>query len=430
MSRALQTAEDLRRRATYLTEVVGQLYPGPDRFALPRGPGSGRSAARAAARANNVDTRPYIIVPNRRRPRVLIPASNRKVAAGALARYSRPAARAARTKRDAAVWALRLGLDRLLLPHRLRVSASEGIDDHLSTVLGHEVHLSIHIGPARANRKPVLQILDGRAQTVAFAKLGVNELTRELVEAEAAATRRLGEFGGLRRLRVPTLLHAGSWRGHSLMVTSALPAWTDPVEHGDARRLAAMRELAEVDGTTRSPLGESDYAARLRARLKALSERGRSGAGDTDADTLVAAGTTLLDRFARIELTFGAWHGDWSPWNTCESADVIYLWDLERFETGVPYGFDAVHYRLQDDIVTHQVDPTTAVLLLAANASAVLAPMGVAPTEAEPTTLLYLVDLAARYMGDRAEHAGAALGALGSWLLPTLLRHIARQRDA
>ena len=401
MSRALQTADDLRRRATYLAEVVDQLYPD-----------------------SGEETRPYIIVPNRRRPRVLIPASTRKIAAGALARYSRPAAKAARVKRDAAVWALRLGLDRLLLPHRIEVSAAEGIDDHLSAVLGHEVHLSIHIGPARANRKPVLQILDGEARTVAFAKLGVNALTRELVEAETAATRRLGEFGELRRLRVPTLLHSGTWRGHNLMVASALPTWSEPVAGGETRRIDAMRELAEVAGTARMPLGESDYAARLRSRLKALAAR-----GDSEADTLAVAGTTLLDRFAGIELTFGAWHGDWSPWNTCEAADVIYLWDLERFEIGVPYGFDTVHYRLQDDIVTHQIDPTTAVLLLAANSSAVLAPMRVAPSEAEPTTLLYLVDLAARYMGDRAEQAGAALGALGRWLLPTLLRHIARQRD-
>ncbi|MCH7231443.1 hypothetical protein L0U85_11365 [Glycomyces sp. L485] len=401
MSRALQTADDLRRRATYLAEVVGQLYP-----------------------ESGEETRPYIVVPNRRKPRVLIPAATRKVAAGALARYSRPAARAARAKRDAAVWALRLGLDRLLLPHRIEVSAAEGIDDHLSAVLGHDVHISIHIGPARANRKPVLQILDGDARTVAFAKLGVNQLTRELVEAETAATRRLSEYWDLRRLRVPRLLHSGTWRGHNLMVTSALPAWTQPIECGETRRIEAMSELAAVAGTVRSPLGESDYAHRLRTRLKLLAQR-----GDTEADTLVAAGTTLLDRYATIELTFGAWHGDWSPWNTCEAADVIYLWDLERFETGVPFGFDAVHYRLQDDIVTHQVDPTTAVLLLAANSSAVLSPMGVTPSESEPTTLLYLVDLAVRYMGDQAEQAGASLGALGRWLLPTLLRHIARQRD-
>ncbi|SDL49794.1 hypothetical protein SAMN05216298_4094 [Glycomyces sambucus] len=405
MSRALKTADDLRRRATYLAEVVDQLYPG----------GS----------AGDAPARPYIVVPGRRKPRVLIPAADRKVAAAALSRYARPAARGARLKRDAAVLALRLGLDRLLLPHRVKVGGAEGIDDHLAAVLGHEVHLSVHIGPARANRKPVLQILDGDANTVAFAKLGVNALTRELVDAETAATKRLSEFCDLRLLRVPRLLHSGNWNGHNLMVTSALPAWEAPADLGTARRTAAMRELADACGTSRFPLGESDYAARLRTRLKALTER-----GEPDADTLQTAGETLLDRYGSSSMTFGAWHGDWSPWNTRETEERIYLWDLERFETGVPYGFDAVHFRLQDDIVTKATDPTTAVLGLVADAPAILAPMGVAPAEAEPTALLYLVDLAARYMGDQAERAGAALGALGRWLLPTLLRHIARQRTA
>jgi len=402
MSRALKTADDLRRRATYLAEVIDQLYPG--------------------ARQDKPTT-PYIVVPGRRKPRVLIPAADRKVAAAALSRYARPAARGARLKRDAAVWALRLGVDRLLLPHRVKVGGAEGIDDHLASLLGHEVHLSIHIGPARANRKPVLQILDGDANTVAFAKLGVNALTRELVDAETAATRRLSEYADLKLLRVPRLLHSGNWNGHNLMVTSALPAWAAPAELGPARRVAAMRELADTCGNSRSPLGESNYAARLRSRLKALSE-----SAEPDADTLHTAGETLLDRYAATELSFGAWHGDWSPWNTRETAEVIYLWDLERFETGVPYGFDAAHYRLQDDIITKGADPTTAVLGLVADAPAILAPMGVAPSEAEATALLYLVDLAARYMGDQAERAGAALGALGRWLLPTLLRHIARQR--
>ncbi|THV28633.1 hypothetical protein [Glycomyces paridis] len=410
MSRALQTADDLRRRATYLAEVVDQLYPG-----------GGLHAPAAAKR--DATARPYIVVPGRRKPRVLIPAADRKVAAAALARYSRPAARGARLKRDAAVWALRLGLDRLLLPHRVAVGGAEGIDDHLASVLGHDVHLSIHIGPARANRKPVLQILDGDANTVAFAKLGVNALTRELVEAETAATRRLSELCDLKLVRVPRLVHSGEWNGHNLMVASALPAWAAPADAGPPRRLAAMREFAACCGSNRSPLGESDYAARLRNRLKVLAER-----AEPDADTLQTAGTALLDRYAATEMRFGAWHGDWAPWNTRETAEAVYLWDLERFETGVPLGFDAAHYRLQDDIVSKGDDPTTAVLALVADAPAVLAPMGVAPSEAEPTALLYLVDLAARYMGDQAERAGAALGALGRWLLPTLLRHIARQR--
>ncbi|GAB3999850.1 hypothetical protein GCM10029992_29820 [Glycomyces albus] len=71
MSRALQTADDLRRRATYLAEVIDQLYPRAD------GPAPRRAQVDGEARS-------YIVVPNRRKPRVLIPAVDRKVAAGAL----------------------------------------------------------------------------------------------------------------------------------------------------------------------------------------------------------------------------------------------------------------------------------------------------------------------------------------------------------
>ena len=38
--------------------------------------------------------------------------------------------------------------------------------------------------------------------------------------------------------------------------------------------------------------------------------------------------------------------------------------------------------------------------------------------------LLYLVDLATRYLADRQAEAGARLGVLGTWLLPVLIKRI------
>jgi hypothetical protein len=40
------------------------------------------------------------------------------------------------------------------------------------------------------------------------------------------------------------------------------------------------------------------------------------------------------------------------------------------------------------------------------------------------TALLYLIDLATRYVTDRQAEAGARLGALGTWLLPALIRRV------
>src|SRR5690606_19279441 len=52
-------------------------------------------------------------------------------------------------------------------------------------------------------------------------------------------------------------------------------------------------------------------------------------------------------RYGDVELTLGAWHGDWTPWNMAWDGTQVLLWDFERFATGVPVGFDRVHYALQ-----------------------------------------------------------------------------------
>jgi hypothetical protein len=104
-------------------------------------------------------------------------------------------------------------------------------------------------------------------------------------------------------------------------------------------------------------------------------------------------------------------------------SDTVLLWDWERFGSGVPVGFDAIHYELQRRIQT-STDATSAVEATVARAERLLAPFEVAPEAREVTALLYLVDLAARYLADRQAEAGARLGVLGSWLLPVLIARV------
>jgi hypothetical protein len=122
-----------------------------------------------------------------------------------------------------------------------------------------------------------------------------------------------------------------------------------------------------------------------------------------------------------VRLTFGAWHGDWAPWNMRPLEHRMLVWDWERFTIGVPLGFDALHFDLQQRIST-QSDGAGAVRQTIAAAPGLLAPFGVTtPAAVRVTALLYLIDLAARYLADRQAEAGARLGVLGSWLLPVLL---------
>ncbi len=380
---------DHARRARYLAEVLGTLYPMVD--------GGGPAST-------------FVAVPNARRARLLVPVGSRRVAAGAVRRYAQPAARLARLGRDLAALALRTGADRALLRDRVTVSGPDTIETHLRSVLDRDLAVSVHIGPARANRKPVLQLLAPDGATLAFAKVGTNGLTRRLVRAEAAALAALGH-AELSTVVVPQVLHSGQWRGHEVLVQEALPAWRRRRRAG-TRLVAAMREIAACLGTTTGALGDSAYGRSLVGRVSTV-----------DSDVLHDAAARLVDRRGDTVLTYGAWHGDWAPWNMAVLPDAVHVWDWERFATGVPVGFDAVHHALQHRL-ERGADPTAAVDAVVADAPDLLAPFQIAWDAADVTALLYLIDLAARYLADRQAEAGARLGVLGNWLLPVLIRRV------
>ncbi|WP_213452825.1 phosphotransferase [Rhizomonospora bruguierae] len=402
---AALTGRDAALRARYLHEVLDVLYPSP--CTRERRPPSG--SARVAE---------YVVLPDKRRPRLLVPARSGRVAAAAVERYAEPQSRLGRLKRDAAALALRSGAGRVLLRQRVRVAApalGHGIDGYLREALGTDLLLSVHIGPVRANRKPVLQLLTPAGDTVGFAKLGTGPLTRRLVRTEMAALTALADVD-LRHLTVPALLHAGRFHRNQVMVQSALPVWR-PRAAADPRRLAtAMVEVAGAARTTHGRLDRSPYRSILRARLDAVVTTAEGRA-------LGAAAERLFQRAGTMTLRYGAWHGDWAPWNMAVLSDTILVWDWERFTTGVPMGFDALHHELQRRIQA-STDPVDAVERTVRAAGALLAPFDVPAATRPATALLYLVDLAVRYLADRQAEAGARLGVLGTWLLPVLIRRV------
>ncbi len=390
---ALQV-DDEQLRAQYIEEVLALLYPG-----------------------QGTDTVEFLVVPNARKPRLLVPADDRRLAAAAVRRYAEPQSRLAKLKRDAVVAALRTGASSVLLRDRLSVTPGpDTIDTYLRRVLDTDVRLSVHIGPARANRKPVLQLLTADGTTVAFAKLGTSALTRTLVKAEGNALAAVST-AGLKALRVPDAVHIGQWGEHEVLVQSALPVWRPRVALTAPRLANAMREVAACCGTRRGRLDDSGYWSRLRARLDAVADHAEGGALQAAAERIVRAA-------GGVQLTYGSWHGDWSPWNMACLADTILVWDWERFTPGVPIGYDALHHALQIGI-GRAPSAAQAVNDLIDAAPELLLPFGVVHRQAvEVTTLLYLIDLATRYVTDRQAEAGARLGVLGSWLLPVLVARV------
>lgn len=394
-------AGDAALRTQYLTEVLDLLYPWPCRT-------DGSPGTPIAE---------YLVVPDARRPRLLVPSGSRRVAAAAVRRYAEPQSRGARLKRDAVVAAMRTGASAVLLRDRVRVTGpfSSSIDGYLSEQLGRELSVSVHIGPARANRKPVLQLISPEGDTFGFGKLGTGPLTKQLVKAETAALNVLAGTG-LTKLTVPQVLHAGEWNDLEVLVQSALPVWLPRAPLTQRRLVAAMLDIAGCCGYTSGPLDGSTYWHELRNRLRAVG--GRSAGAE-----LGAAAQLLAKHAGDTVFRYGAWHGDWAPWNMANLADALLVWDWERFATGVPMGFDAIHHELQKRI-QQTGDAQDAVEQTVRRAGELLAPFGVPIAGRAVTALLYLVDLAVRYLTDRQAEAGARLGVLGTWLLPVLIRRV------
>ncbi|HEY7484471.1 MAG TPA: aminoglycoside phosphotransferase [Streptosporangiaceae bacterium] len=396
-------------RLRYLAEVSELLWPAPVRAGLGQAGGSVLSE--------------FVLVPDGRRPRLLVPAAHRRAAAAAVRRYAEPGSVKQRLMLRALSAALVTGLGGVAMRQRFRVCADDPagpvdtIETYLRDALDADLVVSLAIGPARANRKPVLQLLTPGGETIGFAKLGVNDLTRSLAVAEGDSLRALAAVP-LRHLTVPEVLHHGRWNGLEVLVLTPLRVWEPRVERSPARLAAAMLEIAEIGKVTEGPLRDSAYWIALGDRLAALAD------GD--------AVRSLRQAYARIgvqagetRLRYGSWHGDWTPWNMATLRDTLLVWDWERFADDVPLGFDAVHYDFQSAVVRQGADPAVAVTETVERAAELLTPFGVTAA-ARLTALLYLTDIATRYLQDEQAEAGARLGKLGQWLLPVLIDQVER----
>jgi hypothetical protein len=431
----------------YLLEAGALLWPLPASITVDGADAAPRETIRAASAATASTARPettstappedrlagkdretsaaaldreFFLLPGAGRPRLVVPAIPR-AAAAAVRRYGEPGSLAAWLGTRALAVALSSGAGPAVTRRRMRVRAPAGaetIESYLTTALARDLRVSMHLGAPRANRKPVLQLLTPRGETVGFAKIGVNPLTRDLVRTESEALARLGS-AALGEVRVPEVLHHGVWRGLEVLVLSALPVWRRRRRLAAARLTAAMSDVARVDGLSRARLADGGYLRRLRARLAVVDEGPQRAA-------LAEALDAAAERAGDAVLAYGAWHGDWTPWNMASTGLGLLVWDWERFTCGVPLGFDALHHRLQSELVPGRREPRAAAVSCIERAPGLLAPFEVDAAEARLTAVFYLADLAIRYLADRQDKAGAARGAAGRWLIPAITGEVAR----
>jgi hypothetical protein len=299
-----------------------------------------------------------------------------------------------------------------LVPTQVHVAeaGSESIASHLSALLGQPVRLGIHLGPPRANQKPVLQILTPAGRTVGFAKIGANVLTRRLVAAEARALEAVAA-AGIRGLAVPPVRHHGSWRDLDVLllgpVESRSTSSVSGAELGDV-----MARLSLAWGHSSGVLADSAFWARLH-------DAATVGAGP-HAPRLRLAFDRAAAAYGHRQVAFGAWHGDWTPWNMAVHDHAFVVWDWERFQRDVPLGLDAIHFHLQREMRRRDQEPLQVARGTLARVDELLAPWGLQGPDARCAFVMYLLTIGSRYATDDQRGAGARLGDLDSWLFRVL----------
>ncbi len=382
----------------------------------------------------------HFMLPSAKTPTLVVPTRPRRAAAAMLRSYKPSAGPVMRTGLAVLALGARLGLTNALprveVPSEWPTTTDAASDPadldllaYLSESLGLPLCAAVYTSPARANRKPILHLVTPEGDEVGYAKVGTNELTRELVRREADNLERLAVLRS-RRVLVPTVLYRGRWRDAEVLVQRAVnPPRTGSIQTSDLH--AAMYEVAGINGFETELIPDGDYVTRLRRRVAALPS-GRP------AGRLAAVLDSLLEDGTGQRLCIGAWHGDWTRWNMAAHGATLAVWDWERFEIGVPLGFDALHHRIQGQLVTNAMTPlhaarqlvdeapTTLSDLLDGHLSSPIRHEGTSPGRralaemAHLTARLYLVEIGTRYLADRQEEAGARLGDLTTWLLPAL----------
>ena len=345
----------------------------------------------------------YLALPRAANARLLVPLGSPRAAAAALARNHDATSKKARLARAGLGAGLKVGLtqrvaDRVDVFVDPALSPAERpqhlLTEHLREMFGRrDLEMAVILGVPRLNRKPVLQVLASDGTVVGYVKAAWNDLTAGLVRNEA---RVLADLAAARpaSFTPPAFVAAGPWGDLELIAASALPnaARPDPAQILDPP-MAVIAEIAGLWGRSTARLADSAYWAGVRERL----------ALQGGSDVLQRAVDWIERRHGGDDIAFGAWHGDFTPWNMARASDTTYLWDWER-AAAAPAGLDLLHFLFQGVCRFEGQTPAAAVDRCSERVASLLGDLDVEAGTESALWLLYRLELLFRY--DEARMTG------------------------
>lgn len=226
------------------------------------------------------------------------------------------------------------------VPVRLDRDAEASLEQCLASALGvREVRCAFQVAADTPTAKLVASVMDGRARTLAYAKIAVRDGAKAAVSYEASLLGSLAAYPEL-EAHVPRLLSLLDWRGCHVALVSPGPAQRAPRRFGP--RHAAFLDALRRATAKRCRLGETAVAK--------------------DLDSFVAQGLASMppewrDRYLRAheifryrageEVAVTLAHGDFAPWNTrVGRSGSLFVFDWEFAVPRMTPGYDMLHFHL------------------------------------------------------------------------------------
>jgi hypothetical protein len=370
----------------------------------------------------------FAILPTAGRPRFVVPLAPRRAAAAALGDSSYTPGLRVRLARAVGRIGITLGIAGHLFRDRLSISDIDGereqpladvlLSERLADIFGrHDLMVAMHVGPARPNRKPLVRVLGADGAFVGYVKIGWNPLTRQLVRNEARALtdldRRRSSFNAL---EAPRLVYEGTWREFEILALTPLRgrAFRTTRSHLDVAA-AAMKEISDWAPRAERPLADSEYWRRTKARIGDMTEDGR----------LMHLAEVVAERFGDEVLAFGAWHGDWAPWNMAWRDGRLAVWDWERSTNDAPVGLDAAHFDFQLALSTSRNRSLPALTKVVAGEVQMLSALALPRDRERLLLVLHLLEMGLRWEEGRR----AGMSPVDSLYVPALAVLLGERSD-
>jgi hypothetical protein len=187
----------------------------------------------------------------------------------------------------------------------------------------------------------VVQAVAADGSILAYAKFGLDQLTKRLVRREGEVLAELAPLCRGTAVHVPAVLHRGEWNSLAALVVSPLGG------NGSMPKTALdmPQKIAEVVAglRPRQTVRLSQCACWRRMRDQAVDCLPALG---PQAGSVVALAMDWVeDRWGHETVAIGQSHGDWIPPNISVLADgSCNIWDWERGEADVPLGADTMQF--------------------------------------------------------------------------------------